>query len=129
MPDEITTEQFAAMLAKPKRSKYGAVRTEYNGRSYDSKAEAAYAARLDMLAACGEIDWWLRRAPIDLGPDARYTVDFLVCERCAVHAVDVKGHETAAFRNNVKLWRKYGPFPLHVVHKERTDIIEGMNRA
>jgi len=129
MPDEYTAEEVAAMLAKPRRNKYGAVRTQYNGRWYASKMQARYAARLDMLEACGDIDWWGREIPLDLGPDTRYTVDFLVLEKGSLHAVDTKGRETETFRRNVRLWRKYGPFPLHVVHKDRTEIIEGMNRA
>ena len=35
-------------------SKYGAKRSEYNGRSYDSKFEAGLAAELDMRMKAGE---------------------------------------------------------------------------
>lgn len=129
MRDEMTADEFVAMQAKPRRNKYGAVRTEYNGRQYASKMQAEYAARLDMLESCGEIDWWGREIPLDLGPDTRYTVDFLVLEKGSMHAVDTKGRETETFRRNVRLWRKYGKFPLHVVHRDRTEIIEGMNRV
>lgn len=130
MPDEYTTEEVAAMLAKPKRNKMNAKRTEYNGRWYDSKAEASYAASLDMLAACGDIDCWLRQVPIDLGADARYTVDFLVHDKAGLRAVEVKGQEREGFRRNVKLWRKHGPFPLHIVKRGRTtEIVEGASRA
>lgn len=67
----MTEGELAAVLARqgssanivhadepPKPNKYGARRTPYNGRMYDSKAEATYAARLDLMVKAGEISGW-----------------------------------------------------------------------
>lgn len=40
------------------RNKYGAKRTKYNGRTYDSALEARAARRLDLLVTCGELVSW-----------------------------------------------------------------------
>lgn len=96
-----------------KRSKYGAVKTEYraaNGvtRKYDSKREAAYAAELDLRQKAGEVVWWLAQIPFLLPGGVRLVVDFMVEEwvesqgqrtRC-VRFCDVKGwdRKTGAFR-------------------------------
>lgn len=109
--------------------KYHAKPTVYKGRMYDSKAEAEYAAGLDMDR---DIAWWLRQVSFDLGEDTRYRADFLVADESSmlgsgtdIYAVDVKGVETAAFRKIKKLWRKYGPVPLHVVKRGKTvEVIE-----
>ena len=98
--------------------KYHAKRTEFQGRSYASKAEAVHAMRLVLDT---DVDWWLRQVGVDLGEDTRYRADFLVYEHGGyVYAVDVKGMETPAFRKIKKLWAKYGPVDLHVVHRGST---------
>lgn len=40
-------EEYKQLVKK--KNKYGAIKTEYNGRIYDSKAEANYAKRLQYL--------------------------------------------------------------------------------
>ena len=46
---------------------------------YRSKAEAAWAQRLDALQRAGEIKRWAHEViTLRLGPDCRYTPDFLV---------------------------------------------------
>jgi hypothetical protein len=86
------------------RNKYNAKRTEYtsplNGtRTYDSKAEAAYAAKLDIDRAAGIIDWWLPQVPIRLPGGVTYRADFLVNHWADggddLEFVDVKGRDTA----------------------------------
>ena len=49
---------------EPRRNKYGAQRTEYDGRTYDSKAEAEYAMRLDLRVRAGEIAGWGRQPTV-----------------------------------------------------------------
>lgn len=108
------------------RNKYKAVRTPYNGVTYDSKAEAEYAAQLDMEMASRQkyVSWWVRQVTFALGcPENAYRVDFLVMtpgyDRVGgnfhIHAVDVKGCETPKFKKDKKLWAKYGPCPLKIV--------------
>ena len=101
-----------------KPSKYRAVKTEYMGVLYDSRAEAKRAAELDMLVKTDSILWWIRQPPFTLGvPENKYRPDFLVVRHDGVHVEDVKGVRTAKFNRDVKLWRKYGPCPLHIVGK------------
>ena len=105
----------------PRRNKYNANPTTYRGWRFDSKAEAEYAQRLDMLVGNLTALWWLRQVPIDLTEDDRYRVDFIVCYADGtLEAVEVKGMETDAFRRVRRLWLKYGPFPLKIVKKNRT---------
>jgi hypothetical protein len=97
-------------LKRP-RHKFGAVRTEHNGREYASKAEARYAAGLDLRKRAGEVLFWLEQVPMKLvgktaprktkrgtnkhGSDIKYVVDFVVFTADGeVHFVDVKGADT-----------------------------------
>lgn len=113
-------------LEKPKRNKYWAQRTEYDGVMYDSKAEAAHAAELN---ANPFVKWWLRQVWVPLGPDFGTRIDFLVAlyagKVVKVVGEEVKGVETAQFRKVRKLWPKYGPFLLHIVKKGIVEVIEG----
>lgn len=120
-----------------KKGRYGNVakRTEYGGVLYDSKAEAHYAANLDIEVAAGTVSLWLRQVTVPLGPDFRTRVDFMVImpiwmahfpnENQRVKFVEVKGVETREFRKARKLWSKYVPFPLHVIKRGEVEIIEG----
>ena len=111
------------------QNKYHAVQTEYSGIRYASKAEAGRAGILDLLVRSGEIRWWLRQVPIDIGEpgvDRPFRVDFLVCDKTGkIYAEDVKGVETASFRRHKKQWNLRGPFPLHVIYSDKTEIVHG----
>lgn len=88
-------------------NKYGAIKTEYNGVKYDSKAEAKYAEILDGLLAEGKIKKISRQVVYPLADRKgknrlRYVADFVVEKLDGTLAViDVKGILTPA--NNVKL--------------------------
>lgn len=109
-----------------RKQKYNAKPTEYKGRKYDSKAEAAYARQLDQMQEAGIVHLWLRQIPFDLGEDSRYRSDFFVILACGdFFACDVKGVETASWKRTKRLWKKYGVMPLHVIKKGKTtEIIE-----
>lgn len=102
-------------ILKGQRNKFGAVRTEYNGRTYASKAEADHAAKLD---ACGIR--WKPQPRFHLGcPENTYVADFAIENEdgklTEVH--EVKGRRTAKFNHDVRLWRRYGPCPLLIFTK------------
>ena len=126
-----TLKQKRALKAGGHRNKYGAVRTEYNGVTYASKAEAARAAALDLLKAGGEVVSIERQPRYALGcPENVYVADFLVRDRHGkVWTEDVKGVETSKFRRDMKLWRVYGPHPLHIIRNARTVKIVVPNTA
>lgn len=97
------------------RNKFGAVRTEYNGRSYASKAEAAHAAHLDRCQAL-----WKPQPRFHLGcPENTYVADFAILDSNdnMIEVHEVKGRRTAKFNHDVKLWKQYGPCPLIIYHK------------
>lgn len=108
---------------------YRATRTEYNGRMYASKTQANRAMELDLLVKAGEVAWWLPEVTIPLGPDHSYRIDFLVAIPDSigcilVHAEDVKSIKTREQARHERFWRKYGPFPLHVIIKGNVEVIE-----
>lgn len=110
------------------RRPFRAQPTVYNGIRYASKAEARRAAELELLQRAGQVIWWIPQVTIRLGcPENTYRVDFLVAEMSqhglTVHAEDVKGWETPLFAKHKRLWTRYGPFPLHVIHKGHVEII------
>ncbi len=85
---------------RPKRlrHKYGAVRTEHNGRTYASRAEANYAKGLTARKAAGVVLFWLEQCPIHLPGGTKYVVDFLEFHTDGtVHFTDVKGVRTPMF--------------------------------
>jgi Protein of unknown function (DUF1064) len=101
------------------RSKYGAVRCEVNGRSFDSKAEAARYEWLLFLGSTGSIRnlelqpwWWLTVQPNDWRDFfpvriGKYRADFAYEEltetggRWDYVVEDVKGFKTPSYR-----WKK-----------------------
>ena len=112
-----------------KGNKYNAVRTEYNGVSYASKAEARHAEQLDAEVASGITLWWLNQPKFRLGvPENVYVADALVVRPEGVHVRDVKGVMTAKFTRDCKLWRKYGPCSLWVIRGGKIDIVPGRPR-
>jgi hypothetical protein len=101
-----------------RRRKYNNKRTEYNGRAYDSKAEAERAMALDVACQSGDLLYWQPQVTFPLGPDDSLRVDFLVWYRDgSVRAEDVKGFETREFKRKRRLWTKYAPCPLCIVKR------------
>ncbi len=119
-------EELERLMRGTRRNKYGAIRTEYEGVKYDSKAEAEYAARLEIARKAGAIRRWDRQVTFPLGPDHRYRCDFVVTNNDGTRfAVDCKGVETRDFKRHRRLWAKYGAIPLHIYKvKKDTEIIE-----
>lgn len=98
------------------KNKFGAVKTEYNGRCYDSKAEARYAANLDLLQRVGKVSYWLPQVPIPLPGKTTYRVDFQIFEPDGrVRYVDVKGVETQVFRLKKRQVEALYPIVIEVV--------------
>jgi len=82
----LTAAQYRALAAKPKRSKYSNVPTEYTShicgrRTYHSKFEARHAAYLDTLAKAGTIRTWVPQVSIPVPRTTkRMVVDFMVID-------------------------------------------------
>lgn len=92
---------FAAFRGK---SKYGNVKTERDGRRFDSQAEARQYDFLKAQQAAGEVTGFLCQVPFWLAPDKRYVADFLVFySDGTAKVVDVKGMRTKDFETK-KAW-------------------------
>lgn len=116
MSQSMSADEFKARKGK-KRTKYKAVRT--NG--FASKAEAEYYATklrpLEKVARCISVE---KQPRFNIGcPVSNYVADFKVKihDTGEVYIVDVKGMETPKFKHDKKLWRSYGPHPLHIVKR------------
>lgn len=123
------------MDALKRRSKFGNKPETFRGRRFDSRAEAAYAKILQLRLMRGSLITVVCQPAIDLGDHPteylRYIPDFLVVPMNGMaHYVDVKGKETAKFRDVRKWWHVHGPADLVVVRLERgtfivSEIIQG----
>lgn len=103
---------------KPKKNKYGAVRTKYNGRTFDSAWEAEYAKQLDLRQRAGQvrnIQYQVRvplvAARFDEGPAGTIEAFAVPIKypsgRQAVHVIDFQYQEKRVVR-----WTATGdPFP------------------
>lgn len=96
------------------RTKYRAIRTEVDGRSFASKLEARRYKQLRLMWATGEIRWFTCQVPFHLAPDVKYVADFLIVYADGrVVVEDVKGVETQAFKIKRKLFEPlYGPLTI-----------------
>lgn len=94
--------------------KFNAKRTEYAGRTYSSKKEAAYAQRLDVEKATGDVLMWLSQVPFTLKSGVRYVVDFAVWRSDGFcYFVDVKGFRTETYKLKKRLVE--AEFPVTIV--------------
>lgn len=99
------------------RHKYSAVKTERDGITFSSKAEAVYYERLKLLKASGQVVQFLRQVPFHLPGGVRYVCDFLVFWADGnVEFIDVKGMETESFRAKRKVVEQlYAPIVITTV--------------
>lgn len=95
------------------RNKYGAIKTVFDGRTFDSKREATYAAEYGMLKKAGEIVELEFQPVLILVPKPnliKYIPDFRIVWRNGNEEyVDVKGMETDVFRLKKKLMAHFHP--------------------
>jgi hypothetical protein len=117
----MSAAEYQALLQKPQKSKYGSKRVEYEGKKFDSQAEANYYAQLKYLWLAGDIlqielqpEYVLQEAGVDNeGNKIRqiiYRADFRVLYRNGKREViDVKGHRTKEYLLKIKMLRKKYP--------------------
>ena len=117
-----TEEQYKEWQGtKDSKNKYGAVKTESNGRTYDSKKEAERAIELKMLEDAGTIKDLQEQVNIELLPPFRqgeksyrgiyYRADFVYIEDGKQIVEDVKGFKTDVYSIKKKmLLQRYGNF-------------------
>lgn len=117
-----TEEQYKEWQGtKDSKNKYGAVKTESNGRTYDSKKEAERASELKILEEAGAIKDLQEQVNIELLPPFRqgeksyrgiyYRADFVYIEDGKQIVEDVKGFKTDVYSIKKKmLLQRYGDF-------------------
>jgi hypothetical protein len=116
-----------------RRHKYNAVRIEYGGAIYDSKAEATRAAELDVLLKHDRIQNWERQVTVELVKGFKARIDFKVHDPAGQGSwyEDVKGVETQRTRDIKRLWAAHGPLPLVILKRRGNgwtkEIINGKN--
>lgn len=91
-----------------KKNKYGSVKQTYDGYSYHSKAEANYAAELDMRVKAKDIKSWTRQKKIEFYAYGKhicnYYVDFVIFHNDGVQEyTEIKGFHTETWRLKRKL--------------------------
>lgn len=121
----MSVEEYLALVASPKRSKYRNEPVMIDGHRFPSKAEARRDGELQLMKLAGAIKDYRRQPRYELGvPENVYVADFEVEDLDgSFWTEDVKGTRTAKFNRDVKLWRRYGPHPLHVISGNKVEII------
>lgn len=103
--DKAAIAQFQEALAPPKRgNKYGAKKTEVDGKKFDSQKEAARYLALKAQEEAGEISSLILQCEIQLMPGftykgekvrpIRYTCDFCYAKNGVTYIEDVKSEAT-----------------------------------
>ena len=90
--------------------KYRNVKTEVDGITFDSKAEADRYCELRAAKRAGAIQGFGIQPSFVLEGSVRYRPDFIVCAGGHVWVEDVKGVETQAFKLKRRLWEKQYPW-------------------
>lgn len=102
-------QDFLKTRKKPTRgNKYGAVRAEWNGRSFDSTAERDYAVQLDQLKQAGQIKRVTYQHKLRLEANGVFVCDYIIDFRTVmpdgtIELHEVKGMETDLWRNKWKM--------------------------
>lgn len=108
------------------KAKYGAKRVENDGYSFASKGEASCYQFLKLRERAGEIKILQTQVQVRLS-DAEivYKPDFLIQDLSTGEEIyiEYKGFETPEWRIKRRLWKAYGPGPLHV-YKGRMQLSE-----
>lgn len=100
------------------QKKYGNKKVETHGHWFDSKLEAAVFQVLKLLEASGEIaalrhhpgTVFLSEARIQYRPDFTFTRASTGKQEWA----EAKGFETQRWPTQKKMWKFFGPGPLHI---------------
>ena len=90
---------------KPKKSKYGAIKTSVDGHVFDSKKEAEYYSELKLKLRAGAVKGFCLQPIFILAPDLKYKADFIVFNLDnTVEIIDVKGFKTKEYITKKKVF-------------------------
>jgi hypothetical protein len=107
-PDNL--DQYFGKEYEKKQSKYGNCRTEFNGRTYASGAEAKRASELELLLKARQIFCLQYQVRFPVSRKIVYVADFVYLdEKLNSHIEDCKGFLTPVYKLKKKLFReRYG---------------------
>jgi len=120
MTERMTLQEYIAMQAVKKRSKYRNEKTRVDGITFDSQAEARRYSELKALQTAGEVQWFIRqprfllqegfqKGDITFGK-IEYVADFLICwADGSITVEDVKGMRTREYRMKRNMFEKRYP--------------------
>lgn len=86
--------------------KYNASTQSYNGRTYHSKKECAYAMRLDLLKKAKEIKDWKPQAKIDIRVNGVHICNHFVDFEVTLNNGVKEWHEVKGFATDVWLLKR-----------------------
>jgi Protein of unknown function (DUF1064) len=108
------------------KNKYHAVRSEFAGRSFDSKGERDCYQMLLLMQKAGEISNIECQVSVRLGPNKRrWIMDFKYFDNRLNEEVwaDFKGFETDRWQHLLDLWTLEGPARLRVYKGKGLQIV------
>jgi len=103
---------------KAQRHKFGAVSCERDQKKFPSRLERRYYDQLKIRQASGEVVFFLRQVPFDVGGGVKYVCDFQVfLADGTVEFVDTKGRDTAMSIAKRKIVEDLYPVEIKIVTK------------
>lgn len=95
--------------ARPRRSKYSAVRTEVDGITFDSRREAVVYSGLKLGMLAGTVLWFCRQ-PRFIIEGGEYRPDFIAMfSNGIVEIIDAKGFRTPTYKQKKRqMKQRYG---------------------
>lgn len=83
---------------KTNKSKYGAIKTNVDGHTFDSKKEAEFYCELKLKLKAGAIKGFCLQPVFILAPDLKYKADFIVFNNDGTtDIIDTKGFKTKEY--------------------------------
>jgi len=90
---------------KSNKSKYGAIKTNIDGHTFDSKKEAEYYCELKLKLQAKEIKGFCLQPIFILAPGLKYKADFVVINNDgSTDVIDVKGFKTKEYITKKKVF-------------------------
>lgn len=104
----MTSKEFQKALngnrEQVKKSKYNSTRVVYNGNTYQSKAEAEWAAVLDFMKQTKQIKRWTRQHRLSLESDGVHITNYFIDFRVVTNEGKIELHEVKGYQT--QLWEQ-----------------------
>jgi hypothetical protein len=99
-----------------RKNKFNAKKTKIDGYTFDSIKEATRYKQLKFLQKNGDVHFFLRQVPFDVGAGIKYRLDFMVFwNDGTITYEDVKGKATETFKIKKKLVESQYPIEISIL--------------